>query len=517
MENKTKFLLIVILCLLSVGCVPAETPSNKLPQNEQQEQQTEEKETAENESEQILKNCNLKGKWSQELTELMQQVNQEHQEIRKPEVNYGDFFSSRNVQQVEITGSASPYGDVTLEQLNQDTDYLFAKLKEGYGLYFYFGGDSVFNQAKEEIKKDCKEMPEVTFSAYKEILKKNLSLIQDLHFSIGKEKITPVTMPLFYTELELEKTDQGYRTADGKTVDSVDGYENLDELFKRSLTREGKIVYSPVTFEDILLGTDRNMQTKQKTLTIHYTNGESQQITSDPYQKAEKGEETFQLYEKDRIPVACLNQFGFDEGGDPSANAFLESAQQLKKQPVSIVDLRRNGGGNGALTYKWMKEYGREKVLSNFYQLSLWPIEEPVPNSRYYISKETQEELLGGKNIEGGSVSETEGDQFIENEEFLILLTGKNTASASECFCDIAHNLENTLIIGENTMGCFQGDSNGITLTLPYSFIPVNFGHSIHVFAENYFTEGYGFEPDLWCPAVYAEEAAINLIKNMMK
>ncbi len=38
MKNKAKFLLIAILCLLSVGCAPVETPSNELTQNEQQEQ-----------------------------------------------------------------------------------------------------------------------------------------------------------------------------------------------------------------------------------------------------------------------------------------------------------------------------------------------------------------------------------------------------------------------------------------------------------------------------------------------
>lgn len=514
MRNKIKVLLVTMLCLVAAGCAQTETNPTDVPRSEQQEQQTAEKE---DESEQILKNCNLKGKWSKELTELMQQVNQEHRVIRKPEVNYGDFFSSREVSKVEITESASPYGSVTLEQLDQDTDYLFANLKEGYGLYFYFGGDPVFNAAKEAIKQDCREIQEVTFSAYKEVLKKNLSFIQDLHFSIGKEKITPITIPLFYTEMELEKTEQGYRTPDGKVVASVDGYENLDELFKRSLTREGKIVYSPITFESVLLGEDQNIQEKQQSLTIHYTNGESQQIISELYQKAEKGEETFRLYEKEGVPVVALNQFGFDEGGDQSAKAFLSAAQQLKQQPVSVIDLRRNGGGNGALPYKWLKEYSGERVTSNFYQLSLWPIEEPVHNSRYYISKETQEELLGGKNIEGGAVSDIAEDQFVENEELLILLTGKNTASASECFCDLAHNLENTLIIGENTMGCFRGDSNGVMLTLPYSFVPVGFGHSIHVFPENYFTEGHGFEPDLWCPAVYAEEAAINLINNMMK
>ena len=53
--------------------------------------------------------------------------------------------------------------------------------------------------------------------------------------------------------------------------------------------------------------------------------------------------------------------------------------------------------------------------------------------------------------------------------------------------------------------------------TLPYSKIKLNFGQRVFEYPEGYFEEGYGFEPDLWCPAVYAEEAAVNFVHRMMK
>lgn len=42
------------------------------------------------------------------------------------------------------------------------------------------------------------------------------------------------------------KTDSGYQDSKGKTVVSVDGHPDLDALFKRSISKEGYLVYYPV-------------------------------------------------------------------------------------------------------------------------------------------------------------------------------------------------------------------------------------------------------------------------------
>ena len=51
----------------------------------------------------------------------------------------------------------------------------------------------------------------------------------------------------------------------------------------------------------------------------------------------------------------------------------------------------------------------------------------------------------------------------IENPNMLIILSGKYSASASEMLIDCTYNLENVLIIGENTMGALLG-GQGSTL-----------------------------------------------------
>lgn len=522
MKHKIKILVVTILCAFMVGCAQSEQPVQQDAQTSQTQQSEvkEDTQTAEQTQketpEEVLQRCTLKGEWSPELTKLMETINAEHQAIQKPEVEYGDFFQPRVSESVDISADVSPDGGLTIQQMEIDTDYLFAELKERYGLYFYFGGDEVFDKTKEKIKEDCRTAENLTPETYQQILLDNFSFIKDFHFNIEKNNTIDRQVPFFYTETAFFKTAQGYQTLDGRVVVSVEGYDDLDQLFKRCLSREGEIVYYPVVFGAIKLRQDEEDEFIPNDLVVHYEKGKIESLKAEPYQRVEKDETIFNLYENQDVPIALLNRFGFDEGGDKDAQNFLSSADLLKKQPVSMIDLRKNGGGNGALPYKWFYSYAGQKVPSNFYSLSISE-KQSSPAGSYYISDETMNEMCDLQSVEGGTISDTAEDQFVEQDQLLILLTSKNSASSTECFVDMAHNLENTLIIGENTCGCLLGDSWGIDVKLPYSCLSVGFGHSIHVFPEGYFEEGYGFEPDLWCPAVYAEEAAVNFVHRMMK
>ena len=55
---------------------------------------------------------------------------------------------------------------------------------------------------------------------------------------------------IFFREVAFVKTEEGYQVIDGRKVESVEGYDNLDELMKRSISPEGKLVYYPVLLKD---------------------------------------------------------------------------------------------------------------------------------------------------------------------------------------------------------------------------------------------------------------------------
>ena len=62
-----------------------------------------------------------------------------------------------------------------------------------------------------------------------------------MHFTIDGEKISEGLYPCLQRFLS-KRYQTDTVTIDGKVVESVDGADNLDSLFKRSLTRKGEIV-----------------------------------------------------------------------------------------------------------------------------------------------------------------------------------------------------------------------------------------------------------------------------------
>lgn len=90
---------------------------------------------------------------------------------------------------------------------------------------------------------------------------------------------------------------------------------------------------------------------------------------------------------------------------------------------------------------------------------------------------------------------------------------GNRTASAAEIMVDLLHNINNVLLIGDNTTGCCLSDSTFSRVILPQSLIRAQFGKGIYILDDDgYFLETRGFLPDLWVPAAQAEELAIKLI-----
>ena len=113
------------------------------------------------------------------------------------------------------------------------------------------------------------------------------------------------------------------------------------------------------------------------------------------------------------------------------------------------------------------------------------------------------------------SLYTTQEDVFWPNDRLIIVLTGKKSASSAELFVDTMHNLENVLIIGENTSGTILSSSE--RKQLPNSKIIATMGRTtIHLFpGEDYFEELRGFYPDIWVPAAEAEEFAVKLIEQL--
>ena len=431
------------------------------------------------------------------MEELMMEVNAEHQEVEKGTINASQYVGDLVDQDLRWSyypkENMAEYDSekiLTQQQAIEDVTYLFDAFHDCYGPYEYFGGAEVFDAVEETIKAELQTKETLIAADLEQILLENLAFIKDGHFNINNKSPYMIKIPFFFREIAFVKTEEGYQAIDGRKVESVEGYDNLDELMKRSISPEGKLVYYPVLLKDNDPSIRLDLpQSCKETLIVHYTNKTTQELKAEPFQIYSetffKTPEEYQVVtsrQNGEIPVFQFNEFDLDYEEEIS-----EGAKVLKEAPIAILDLRSNRGGSALIAEDWISKYANTLVLTN----------------RKIIDTKTGEFLRN------------EEDKWIENPNILIILSGKYSASASEMLIDCVYNLENVLIIGENTMGAVLG--GGGNIYLPSSAIKVGVGNGLMSLQTegDYFEELRGFYPDIWVPAGEAEELAVKLIENL--
>ena len=431
--------------------------------------------------------------------ELMEEVNVKHQEVEAVDVNVsdyiGDLVGDKQRKQYYLNNTQEKYDPekvLTQQQAVEDVTYLFDAFHDCYGPYEYFGGAKVFDAAEEKIKGELQKQESIKSEDFEKILLQELKFVKDAHFGINMQRTNPVKIPFFFRETAFQKTEKGYQTTDGKQVKSVEGYGNLDEIMKRSLSKEGELVYYPVLlkacdFWDAL----ETPQTCDESLTVHYTNGESEELEAEPYQmytemdiEHPEKNKMVRTWEDGEIPVFQFNMFD-----EKHRDSILTGAKKLREAPVSILDLRSNTGGNGEIPGEWMERYTQKSV------------------SGHKTVIDTKE----GIETEDSDTKET----WVENDKMLIIFVGKYSASASEWLLDLAYNVENVLIVGENTSGAIIGMTSKISL--PNSACQVDIGSGkVSLFPEDegYMEEFRGVYPDIWVPAKEAEDLILQFLEH---
>lgn len=435
------------------------------------------------------------------LEELLDEVNAEHQSIQRDELDPTPYLRTslsledQSKAREYMTETFSDYDpDLKLDhsQAVEDVNYLFEACYYAYGLYDYFGGHPAFDAAQEAILQDLEDQNTVTCQQLEQIIASHLGFIKDGHFSINQNHPAPFQIPFFFRQTAFLKTENSYQTVDGKTVESVENHADLDELFKRSISKQGQIVYYPVLLKEAMFDGQSEFEkhTCDEELTVHYTDGTTETLTAEPwkqyFEQLSKNKNA-ELRQTKGIPVFQFNNFNTEYRDE-----ILDGAEQLKDEPVSMLDLRSNTGGNSTIGDQWLRAYGNTE--------------------RSFPSNNESFSTLNGK-CTGLSLP----DKWIPHDNLLILLSGKASASSAEDLIEDACNLENVLIVGENTLGCMLANAGYIEL--PNSKCGVTMSaSSVFLHPNNEPSEEFqGFEPDLWVPADEAEELAAKLIQRLSK
>lgn len=230
--------------------------------------------------------------------ELLAAINKEHRTWEgkpsdpTPYLRHYDDPADAAKATAYLTDTYSEYNaakELHPEEAEEDVNYFFDAFYYDDALYDYFGGHTLFDQAKAEILQEVQARESLTCKDLQEILVEHLAFIEDGHFNINQDFPAEKEIPFFFRQVMFVKTDSGYQNSKGKTVASVDGYPDLDTLFKRSISEQGYLVYYPVLLKKAKFdGTEWDKHVCDEQLTVHYTDGSTDVLTADTWSQYSK-------------------------------------------------------------------------------------------------------------------------------------------------------------------------------------------------------------------------------------
>ncbi|MCL2215503.1 MAG: S41 family peptidase [Defluviitaleaceae bacterium] len=442
------------------------------------------------------------------LQEVLQRANERREGIIKRDYSDILVMIEGHVPNPEsiLNFQTSPQArNISQEDAIADAMDFFQLMRDMYAGYFYFGGDEVFLPVRDAVLEELATLG-AEFPAFRlgQILRVHLSgVIWDSNFGIDGHNLGR-PLAYFIGSTPFDRTADGFRNREtGLYAVEVDGIP-INEVMELSLSQSGEFYYNIV----MLLESSYSLIMP----TVTYSNGTSEELRLTRVQTQRRGVFPPSLEVINGVPVVTIRRMTheglleapFMDGIQLElTNTFMSFAEELKDEPVVIVDLRGNTGGAGLLSARWLHTFTGEFVPSNFVEFG---VSEVRPELRP-ITPECTWSYVSAENIERywPSILVGEGyfltghlpDRIIERDNLLIVLTDRYVWSAAEMFVDLSTNISNTLIIGTNTGGVvhFKGYQSG---TMPRSGVRFNFASAAIVWPEGHCPERVGITPDIW-------------------
>jgi len=440
-----------------------------------------------------------------EFSKLIYNLEDFNDELSDEDILVGDLSNPMNLLE--------SIKDVTFNQAILDTDHLFKLLKYGYAGYEYFGGDETFIGAKENIIKNIKDHSEsISSDEFNQIIIKNLSFIQDRHFTVGKYGIAENYVYYSNDKYEFLKDSKGYYTKIDEKKYYISFKENSvsENDLKLSINKDGEIVYyigylsdstDEYQYKDIEIKNNNNF-IKENIKFTRYNRGTNFDKSSIyKYSTIDSNIREIPIIEIRSMIANTQNQL-------MELDQFREHAAILKNKGLFIIDIRGNSGGSDSYSIDWINTYtGKEINLSGKISSQLWT-KTTIKGFNQVIKTHEDESIKkwGSKMIEevknssiypGWSDIDYREQRTVENPNLIIVQMDKGVASSGETFIEMLRSMENVIFVGVNTNGMSLIGDN-IFYILPNSNMPVYFGKNLNLNIDLENKDGIGFLPDLW-------------------
>lgn len=196
-------------------------------------------------------------------------------------------------------------------------------------------------------------------------------------------------------------------------------------------------------------------------------------------------------YELEGIPVFDIKKFYYDNDEErQQLDDFAKSGSRYKKAPCLVFDLRQNVGGSDTYLYDFLTGLNGE--------------EPDFPMDFRQINSDTFLEWLAN-NYDGddykfdiGILEEKSDGKMLHKDQVIYVLIDRRVASSGESAVANLKTMSGTILVGENTSGCFFC-GNCIHIYLPNSGLCVYYGTGRLLYnGTQNIDELGGFAPDVY-------------------
>jgi len=400
---------------------------------------------------------------------------------------------------------------ISSQQAVEDVERLFYLLSHGYSGYAFFNQNGEFEQAKTKIIQELSSKGSWTRNGLSKLIREKLGFIVDCHLNIEDKGFADHLDFWYDTKLELLPGNDGYFFIENGisfTAFMINDKPPADFLFP-SLNQAGEPIYrigllskeKPASLSLIAMGEEGERQ-------FHIN---LQRSDFDYY-----AEEVFREDNMGGIPVVRVRGFGDSDPED--LERFVKTATSHRGDPVVIVDIRGNGGGNERWPINWIEGLtghragavftvseleSKTSLIGRANAFNYW--DQNISGSSLFTSQaklftQRAERIEVGQRDSGWTNPDFPALTLIQNDTTVVVVTNNLVASAGEGLVMRISQAENVLFVGENTMGCLTFGNISLH-QLPNSnlkvWMPINFS----IFQDRVFREEIGLSPDIWVPA----------------
>jgi hypothetical protein len=427
-----------------------------------------------------------------------------------------------------------------------DVDALESILQSGYAGFEELARRGVdWERVMSELRRAVRNAPDpLEVATFQALVADHLRVTHDNHLSIarleadGRHQLTAGGhQDAYAASTTFELDDSGRPTAGDATLESCDGYA-LDTLLHPTLgTAPPEIRWVPLVMayeppsalRCVFARTDGKGQRVMETRVLELRR---LAVTKDRPDGAPDFEEL-------AGPTPRLRLRSLDGAHPAALQAFVESAARLRETPALILDVRDNGGGgdgpvvdwftaltSGALSSTRIRRLESHVVLQGAVNgdlcFSRWSGLDPEGRADALEGLSRSRARLADVRRENGAKPFREWTTHTRNtlgtapapyRGAVVVLANSGCASSCEAVIAYARQLEDTLVVGENTGGVGEfGELGEYRLSGSGLWLRAGSKHFSDSERASAATETVGYVPDVWLtsstPAVDAAALA---------